>query len=750
MAKYSVVGKRIPRIDALSKVTGTAVYSGDVSLPNMLYGKVHRSPHAHAIIRRLDVTKAQALEGVQAVITASDVPGYQNRSPLLLVEMPHLAQEKVTYAEQPVAVVAATSIEIAEKAVDLIEVEYEELPPILDVLEAMKPATPPIYPDLYTNFIASPPSEEIDSKPSNIAYHMVINRGDLEAGFKEADLILENTFRTQPVHHGYLEPFAAVASVDMGGKVTIWTQSQGVFTARQMIAAFLDLPASRINLIPVEIGGAFGGKSFLAVAPLCALLALKTGRPVRMEMTRDEVIKAARPAPGSVATIKMGVTREGYITAASASFIFDAGGFPEMSHTMFARGNTFSQYRIPNLQIEAFDVLTNKVPVTYYRAPGTPQTHFAIESQLDLVSRALGMDPLQLRIQNTAAEGDTAPSGEILPRVGYKETLERMAEYLKQKGSLQGENRGRGIACGFWHGATGTFGAYVHIHIAGSITLVTGVTDVSGSRTSIAQIVAEEFDVPMEAVSLVVGDTDTAPWASPSVGSQTIYSLSQAVYRACQDAKDQLRHLAAAKFEVEDSEIEFADGRLKVKGDAEQSIAIGSLARYSISFRGAGPVVGRGSIGGLPPAPSVAVHAVDVEVDKETGKVKVLSYAVAQDVGLAVNPLSIEGQIQGAVTQGIGWALMEGYIFDKGVVQNATLLDYRMPTATDVPTIDTLLVEIGSDTGIYGVRHVGEPPIVASLAAMANAIHSATGVRMKELPMTPEAILNGIKEQNES
>ncbi|MFX1265936.1 MAG: xanthine dehydrogenase family protein molybdopterin-binding subunit, partial [Promethearchaeota archaeon] len=279
MTKYSVVGKRVPRVDALSKVTGKAVYSGDITLPGMLHGKVCRSPHPHAIIRHLDMTKAQALEGVMAVITASDVPGYQNRSPLLLAEMPHLAQDKVTYTGQPVAVVAASSIDTAEKAVDLIEVEYEELTPVLDVLESMKPETPVIYPDLYTNFIASPPSDK-DSRPSNIAYHMVINRGDSEAGFKEADLVLENTFCTQPIHHGYLEPFAAVASVDVGGKITVWTQSQGVFTSRQMIAAFLDLPASRVNLVPVEIGGAFGGKSFLAVAPLCALLALKTGRPV--------------------------------------------------------------------------------------------------------------------------------------------------------------------------------------------------------------------------------------------------------------------------------------------------------------------------------------------------------------------------------------------------------------------------------------------------------------------------------------
>jgi CO/xanthine dehydrogenase Mo-binding subunit len=747
MVKYSVVGKRVPRIDALSKVTGTAVYSGDVTLPDMLYGKICRSPYAHARIHRLDVSKAKALKGVMAVITADDVPGYKNRDPLLLVEMAHLAKEKVTYESQPVAVVAATSIEIAEKAVGLIEVEYEELPPVLDVLEAMKPETPPIYPNLYTNLIARSPTDK-DSKPSNIAYQMSVGRGDLEAGFKEADLIIENTYRTQPVHHGYLEPFAAVAKAEVNGKVTVWTQSQGAFSARQMIAGFLGLPLTHVKLVPVEIGGAFGGKSYLPLAPLCGLLAMKTGRPVRMEMSREEVLKDGRPAPGAVMTIKMGVTKKGYITATSAKFIFDAGGFPEMSHTMFVRGNTFGQYKIPNIKIEAFDVLTNKIPVTYYRAPSTPQTHFAIESQMDLISRALGMDPLQFRIQNVAVEGDMTPSGEILPKVGFKETLEKMAEYLKKKGSLKGKNRGRGIACGFWHGAAGAFGAYVNVNVDGTVTLVIGVTDVSGSRTSVAQIVAEEFGVPMESVSIVVGDTDTAPWSNPSVGSQTVYSLSHAVHRACQDAKEQLLRLASPRLGIAASEIEFANGQAIAKGNPEKSIPLAALGRSSLGFRGEGPVLGRGAISSLPAAPSVAVHAVDIEIDKETGKAKVLSYAVAQDVGLAINPMSVEGQIQGAVTQGIGWALMEGYIFDKGKVQNTTFLDYRLPTATDVPMIDTMLVEVGSPTGIYGLRHVGEPPLVGTLAAIANAVHSATGVRMYNLPMTPEAILKSLIKQN--
>lgn len=745
MAEYSVVGKRIPRIDALSKVTGTAIYSGDISLPGMLHGRVLRSPHAHAIIRRLDVTRAKKLEDVMAVITARDVPGYKNRNPLLLVEVPHLTEEKVVYEGQPVAVVAATSVAIAEKALKLIDVEYEELPPVLDVLESMKPETPPIYKDVYTNFIARPPDK--DARPSNIAYHMTVGQGDLEAGFKQADVILENTFRTQTVHHGYLEPFAAVATVDIGGKATVWTQSQGIFTARQMIADYLGLPTTRVKLVPVEIGGAFGGKSYMALAPLCALLAMKTGRPVRMEMTREEVLKDGRPAPACVATIKMGVTKAGRITAASASFIYDAGAFPEMSHAMFVRGNVLAQYKVPNVQIDAYDVLTNTVPVTYYRAPSTPQSHFAVESQIDLCARAIGIDPLQFRIQNAAVEGDMTPGGEILPKVGFKETLEKMADYLKKKGPVHGQNRGRGIACGFWHGAAGSFGAYVTVHADGSIGLVLGVTDVSGSRTSIAQIVAEEFGVPTESINVVVGDTDTAPWASPSVGSMTVYSLSHAAYRACQDAKEQLKRLASVRLGVDASELEFAGGMCRAKSDNAKAISLASLARSSLGFRGEGPIVGRGSIGGLPPAPSVSVHAVDIEVDKETGKVKVLSYAAAQDVGRAINPLSIEGQMQGAITQGIGWALMEGYIFDRGKVQNCTFLDYRMPTATDVPMIDTLLVEVNSTTGVYGLRHVGEPPMVGTLAALANAVHSATGVRMKTLPMTPEAVLNAIKNQ---
>lgn len=744
--KYTVVGKRVPRVDALSKVTGAAVFSGDINLPGMLYAKVLRSPYPHALIQRLDVSEALALEGVKAVITAEDVPGYRGKSLLDFSELPKLAREKVVYTAQPVAVVAATSLRIAEKALDLINVEYKELPAVMDIEEAMKPDTPPVHADLFTTKTTPNSRPQKGNTPSNISNALNITRGDLEAGFKQSDVVLENTFRTQKVHHGFIEPIVSVAAVDNTGKVTVWTQSQGTFMARNMLSEFLDLPVSKIKVMPVEIGGAFGGKTYMPTAPLCALLAMKTGRPVRMEMTRDEQLRDGRHIPESLMTVKIGATREGYITAAFVSLAYDAGGFPEMTHCMFASHNVLSQYRIPNLKIEARDVITNKVPSTFYRAPGTPQSTFAIESQVDLLARALNMDPIQLRLRNIAGKGDAIPNGEILPRVGFRETLERMADHLRQKGEPFGRNCGRGIACGFWGGASGSFGAHINVNRDGSVNLVLGVTDISGTRTSIAQIVAEEFCIPVEKVSVVVGDTDTAPWATMSVGSMTTYSLSMAVFRACQNVKTQLCERAAAKLRVSNGEIEFAGGMFQIKGDPEKAVSLADLAKDTFSFGGgAGPIIGSGATGGLPFAPTLSVHAVDLKVDEETGKVRVLAYAVAQDTGKALNPMSIEGQIQGAITQGIGWALMEKIVLENGAVLNSNLTDYRLPTATDVPMLDVAIVEVPSETGVYGVRHVGEPPMIGALAAIANALHNATGVRFKETPFTPEVIINGIR-----
>lgn len=742
MAKYAVIGKRLPRLDALEHVTGTATYSADIVLPNMLYGKVLRSPHPHAEIRRLDVTRAMEMDGVTGVITAADVPAYRDQAESNIPQLPRLAKKKVTYAGQPVAAVAAVDQATAEEAAARIEVDYSVLPPQLDVLENKRPGSPLICPGVYTQGPSGRAKE-----PSNVAFHISYSRGDLDAGFKQADFVLEETYRTQKVHQGYLEPMAAVASAGLDGEVTIWTQNQGIFAAREQIALFLGLPLTRVRVMPLDIGGAFGGKTYNLLAPLCALLALKTGRPVKMVMTREEVIAASRPAPASIITLKMGVSREGRILAASTEIIFDIGAFPERPFAANAALHGLGPYKIPNLKIEGFDVLTNRVPTGSYRAPATPPAAFAVESHMDSMAKALGMDPIQFRLKNAVEKGDLRPDGKVYPRIGFKETLERMAGYLKEKGELKGESRGRGIACGLWCGGVGNYSAEVHVNSDGSLTLVVGSVDLTGNRTSMAQIAAEEFCLPFEKVKVATGNTDTAPFADMTVGSRATYHMGLAVLRACQDAKAQLIQEAAGILNADPSEIEFVQGRFQFKARPDRSMSLEELAYNSTAVPGRGPVIGRGSVGRPPQNPMFAVHAVDVEVDKETGRVKVLSYAAAQDVGLAINPMLVEGQIQGAIAQGIGWALTEGYVEEKGIVQNTTLLDYRMPTAVDVPFKDIMLVEVPSETGPYGMRPVGEPPIVPCLGALSNAIHSAVGVRPKDLPISPEALFRAMRRQ---
>jgi CO/xanthine dehydrogenase Mo-binding subunit len=466
-------------------------------------------------------------------------------------------------------------------------------------------------------------------------------------------------------------------------------------------------------------------------------------------MTREEVFKTQRPVPASVITIKMGATKDGRLTAASATMIYDYGalyGVGGMEIVPFGSFSGLIPYRIPNLRIESYDVYTNKTPSGPYRAPTAAQAAFAVESQMDLLARVLGMDPLEFRLKNAVAEGDTMVTGTRFPKIGFKEALERIRKYLTQRGELEGDNRGRGVACGFWAPASGAASAHVHVNADGTVALVVGSVDISGTRTALAQIVAEELGIPFENVSVVTGDTETAPFSVFSVGSMITRSLAPPICKACQDVKDQLCRKAAYQLKVKRKDVEFSHGRVQVKGMPEKYLSMADLARGIAHFPGESPITGRGSSKGLQQSPVFTVEAADVEVDKETGKVKVLSYIAAQDVGFAINPTLVEGQIQGAVAQGIGWALSENCIFHKGVMQNATLLDYRMPTAADVPSVDTLLVEVGFDASPFGIRGVGEPPIVPSLATIANAIHSATGVRVKELPMTPEAILNSIKE----
>jgi xanthine dehydrogenase molybdenum-binding subunit len=745
MPEYSIIGSRVPRVDALAKVTGSALYSADMYLPNMLFGKVLWSPYARALIHRLDINRAQALDGVMAVITDADVPVKKDTTPNLNPMTSCMAGDRVIFAGQPIAAVAAINAATAEEAISLIEVDYEELPPVVDVLEAMKPDSPLVHPDSCT--LNLPDKEK---RPSNIFWQTKNNQGDIDGGFRQADIVLENTFRTQTVHHGYIEPRASLASVDLNGKVTVWTDCQGIFEARELIAEFMGLPLNYVKVIPVEIGGAFGGKSHQVISPLCVLLSKKSRHPVKIVLTREEVFKTNRPAPASVSSIKAGVKKDGTLTAVSLSMIYDYGALHGMGGMFMAPIAIFTglgPYRIPNLKVECYSVYTNKTPSGPYRGPTAPQAAFAVESQMDLLARALNMDPLELRLKNIASEGDPMPNGMPLPKVGFRETIEKMQGYLKEKGPLEGENRGRGIAMGFWPPAGGPAAAHINVNADGTIVLSIGSVDISGTRTSLAQLVAEEFGIPIEKVTVVTGDTETAPYSIMSVGSMITRSLSVPVCEACQDVKNQLSRIAASQLKAEEMDVEFVHGHVRIKGMPDKSISLEDLAGQTVGFQGKGPITGRGANKGLPPAPVLAVGMADIEVDRETGKIKILSYAAAQDVGRAINPAMIEGQIQGAVVQGIGWALYENHISEKGVMQNANLLDYRIPTAVNVPYIDTMLVEVDSKSAPYGIRGVGEPPMVPTLAVIANAVHDAIGIRLKELPMDPETVILALRKE---
>ena len=742
MTEYTILGKRAPRVDAMDKATGRAMYSSDINLPGMLYAKALRSPYAHAKIRSLDVTKARALKGVTAVLTAADLP---QRKYMEEFRMPYLAKDKVIYAGHPVAVVAAVTPAVAEEALALISVDYEPLPPVMDALEAIKPDSPLIHPGLCTGLKIGKQISK-SAVPSNVTWHVESGSGDIEAGFKKAHLVLENTFRTQQVHQGYMEPRAAVASAAPDGKVTVWVDSQSNFQARDLIAEFLDIPVSHIKMMPIEVGGAFGAKQHHQQAPLCALLARKTGHPVKMVLTREEDFVATFPAPASTITMKMGVDKEGHITAAEYTIYMDIGAFyREVPDCVGSSTTGLSLYRIPNVSIKLFNVVTNKAPTGMYRAPNAPDAAFAVESHMDLLARALNMDPLDFRLINAVTEGDLMTNGTPFPRIGFKETLLKMKDYAGSRKKPEGKNLGTGIACGLWLGAAGASAATINLTGDGTVTLIVGSCDLNGSRTALAQVAAEEFGIPLDKVTVIIGDTDTAPFAPTSSGSRITRQMGTAVYNACQDAKAQLVELAAPQLGVKPEELKFINGQVQVPGIHDKTISLAALIRITAGKGGSGPITGTGATGSSVNAPMFAVQMADVEVDKETGKVKILSYAAAQDVGFAINPALIEGQIQGAVAQGIGRALMEDYAFKEGIMQNSNFLDYRMPTAVDMPFVDTMLVEVKSDVAPYGVRGVGEPPMIPTLAAVANAIHSATGVRLKELPMNPEAVLKAIR-----
>jgi CO/xanthine dehydrogenase Mo-binding subunit len=735
-----VVGTRPVRPDGVDKVTGRANFGADMTMPGMLWGKIKRSPHAHARILSIDYDKALALPGVKAVITRADFPdvpperAHIGAAPHNLrdLSLNCMAKGKVLYEGHALAAVAATSPLVAEQALDLIEVKYEVLPHVMDVEAAMAEGAPLLHDDVFTAGVEPKPA-----KPSNIAKVVRFAKGDVEAGFKEADVIVERRYTTKPVHQGYIEPHACLVSVGADGQTTIFSSSQGQFMVRAYTSRICGADIADIRAIPAEIGGGFGGKTIIYLEPLAYMLSKKSGRPVKIVMSREEVFRATGPTSGAVVDVKIGAKKDGRITAAQSILKYQAGAFPG-SPVQQGCICGMAVYDFPNSLTVGYDVLCNRPKVAAYRAPGAPIGSFAIESCIDELAHALNIDPLRMREINGARDGAKATHGVTWNNIGYQKTLEaaRASEHLK---TALKPNQGRGIASGYWHNAGGESSAAVHVNEDGTVTVTEGHPDIGGSRASMAMMVAEVLGVPFENVRPVVGDTTAIGFSASTGGSRVTFAGGMAVTQAAEKVIEVLKQRAAIMWDISADAVEWRDGKVYPAGPNAGSFEPLDLAAIAArSARTGGPISAEVQINAQGQAPGFTTHICDVEVDRETGHVKILRYTAIQDVGRAIHPSYVEGQMQGGVTQGIGWALNEEYVYDKdGRLENPGFLDYRVPVASDLPMIDTVLIEVPNPRHPFGARGVGEVPIVPPMAAVANAIFDATGVRLRDLPMSP-------------
>lgn len=747
MNPSDLIGSRPVRPDGVPKVMGLAQYGADYELPGMLWGKVLRSPHAHARILSIDTSRAKALPGVKAVMTAADMPeqefGYlgPERVQINYWHMTRniMAREKALFAGHPVAAVAATSQAIAAQALALIDVQYEVLPHVIDVEDAMREDAPVLLENLFTRGVEPAPT-----KPSNVARRAEFKAGDIDAGFAQADEIVEMSFKTEPVHQGYIEPHAALARWGADGQCEVWSSSQGHFFVRAYTAKLMGLNISDVVVHPAEIGGGFGGKTVIYLEPLALTLSKLSGHPVKMVMTREEVFQATGPTSGASMTVKMGVTRDGKIVAADGVFKFQAGAFPG-SPVMNGAMCAFSVYELENARAVSYDVVSNRPKAAAYRAPGSPIAAFAVESVVDELARRIGMDPLELRLKNAVKAGSPTIWGPKHAHDGFRETIEALMNHPAYKAPL-GPNQGRGVASGFWFNGGGESAATIHVNEDGSIALATGSMDVGGSRASMAMMAAETLGVPYESVRSTVADTASIGYNHVTGGSRVTYATGLAVVQACEKIIEDMRARAAMIWDIDVEAVVWEKGAARAVGadsDKFEPLTLKDIAaKRSVT---GGPIGAEVALNAGGQAPGFSTQFCDVEVDPETGAVKILRYVAAQDVGRAIHRSYVEGQIEGGVVQGIGWALNETYIYnERGQLENAGFLDYRVPVASDLPMIEAVIVEVPNPNHPFGVKGVGEVNIVPVMAAVGNAIHGAVGVRMTELPMSPPAVLAAI------
>jgi CO/xanthine dehydrogenase Mo-binding subunit len=750
------VGLSIPRPDGPEKVTGRVQYVADIKPKGLLHAKLLRSPHAHARIVSIDASRARALPGVRAVLTAADIPELKRKAPTRAHAV--LAIDRAVFAGQPVAAVAADELAIAEEALDLIDVRYEPLPAAVDPLQSLKPGAPAVADAgteadaseaLAHSAVAIAKSEEASTKAVNVTQTSHVKRGDVAQGFAESDVVIERTYRVPMVHQGYIEPHAVLAEWDTTGQLTLWASTQGSFNTRSEVADVLGIDENRIKVIPVECGGGFGGKIRALCEPITALLARATKRPVRYVMTRREELEAGMPAPQVVIRLKTGAKRDGSLTALEAETVLESGAF---SGTVLTVSAVFlgSLYKWPAFDIKGSEVLTHKPSVAAYRAPVAPQTIFAIDSQMEQLARALGLDPVAFRARHLSRPGDPMVNNQPWASNGAHEVLEKIGEHplwkdratWKTSGGNGHGLRGTGFALGGWLGGLQPTSATMKLNPDGTLSVLTGQVDIAGTNIALAQIAASAYGVDIEKVKITTGDTDVAPITGLSAGSKTVYTVGVAVMQAAQDARRQTLEIAAGELEAAVHDLELVDGKVVVRGMPDRGITLAQIGKKgNLYMSKVPPVIGTAHPAFSQQAPAFAAELARVEVDPDTGEVTLHDFVVVQDVGRAINPLAVEGQMQGGAVQSLGIALTEALAYDdQGKLTNPSLLDYRKLTAADLPNLETIIVEVPSPAGPFGARGVGEPPIIPAPAAIANAIEDATGCRLTELPLTPERI----------
>ena len=749
--KFKSVGTRPIRPDGVDKVTGRARFGADMQAPGMLVGRILRSPHAHAKIRKIDTSKAEALPGVKAVITSKDIPVQQGCDMDVLVNV--MARDKALYDGHAVAAVAAVDAAVAREALKLIEVDYKVLPHVTDVDEAMKPDAPVLHKHIEHDYhqdlleTAGHVKGKVETtlpagkRPSNIAGRYEFGHGDIKKGFAAADVIVEHEFKTEATHQGYIEPHACLASVSSDGWGELWVCTQGHFMVRDVCASLLGMDVSRLRVTASEIGGGFGGKTTVFIEPVALALSRKAGRPVKVVMSREEVFRATGPTSSASMMVRIGAKKDGTFTAADAILKFQGGAFPGSPVEMGAMC-AFACYELKNVRIIGYDVVTNRPKQAAYRAPGAPMAAFAVEACVGELSEKLGIDAVDLRLKNAAKEGTVSSYGPTFGPVGLVETLKAAKKHKNYKVKL-GPNQGRGVASGFWFNFGGQTCATLNLNSDGTLGLAVGTPDIGGSRASMCLMAAEELGIPYDQVRAIVADTASLGYNDISEGSRVTFSSGLATIQAARECKAKMCARAAMIWGISEDAVEWKDGHARPAGANAGNFDPLSIEELADKAAGTGgPIAGHCEVNADGAAPSFATHVVDVEVDPETGATTVLRYLVVQDAGKAIHPSYVEGQFQGGAVQGIGWVLNEEYFYGAdGRLQNPGFLDYRIPVCSDVPMIDTVIVEVPNPGHPYGVRGVGETSIVPPLAAVANAVSAAMGVRATTLPMSPPKIL---------